>query len=86
MIEQTRFLSTVFLCSEFKPRKGFWFVISSIFIRFDLKHCEPTGLRLNTPECDLCQKQKPSPFYNWVVPLAAKVTTENKGTSTDHWC
>ena len=22
---------------------------------------------LNTPECNLCQKQKPSPIYNWAV-------------------
>ena len=41
---------------------------------------------MNTPECDLCQRKKPSPFYNWIVPQAAKITTENKGTSTDHWC
>ena len=28
---------------------------------------------LNTPESDLCQKEKPNPFYNWAVPQAAQL-------------
>ena len=27
---------------------------------------------LNTQECDLCQKEKPSPFYNWAVSQATQ--------------
>ena len=30
-------------------------------ILLDLAHA------LNTPECDLCEKEKPSPIYNWAV-------------------
>ena len=36
-------------------------------------------LALNTPECDLCQNEKPSPFYNWDVPQAAQLQQSYSG-------